>query len=65
MNYKSIVKEIDEIHKKRRKLNLQEGILFEKHSQINSENPSEKWVERMGCYYTMSFMEEVWRNSWK
>jgi hypothetical protein len=42
MNYKSIVKKIDEIHKKRRKLNLQEDILFEKHSQITSENSSEK-----------------------
>ena len=42
MNYKSIIKEIDEIHKKRRKLNLQEDILFEKHFQITSENFSEK-----------------------
>ena len=42
MNYKSIVKKIDEIHEKRRKLNLQEDILFEKHSQITSENSSEK-----------------------
>ena len=42
MNYKSIVKEIDEIHKKRRKLNLQEDILFKKHSQITSESTSVK-----------------------